>query len=114
MKKCQFYVIIASANRLTYGQKNTCSKILKSLFLLRRVQLGCESEPNLGTIDSQSVKVVPLISEDKGIDGNKKINDGLPPSRKRHIIVDSVGFLLAAYVGAANENDGKEGVKIIT
>ena len=49
-----------------------------------------------------------MISEDKGIDGNKKIN-----GRKRHIIVDSDGLLLAAYVGAANENDGKEGVKLL-
>jgi putative transposase len=91
-----------------WTKNNTWSKILKRLVLLRRVQLGCEAEPNLGAIDSQSVKVVPLISEDKGIDGNKKIN-----GRKRHIIVDSEGLLLAAHVGAANENDGKEGVKLL-
>lgn len=91
-----------------WTRNNTWSEILKRLVLARRVQLGCEEEPDLGAIDSQSVKVVPLISEDKGIDGNKKIN-----GRKRHIIVDSEGLLLATYVGAANENDGKEGVKLL-
>lgn len=91
-----------------WTKNNTWSKILKSLVSARRVQLGCEEEPDLGAIDSQSVKVVPLINEDKGIDGNKKIN-----GRKRHIIVDSEGLLLAVYVGAANENDGKEGVKLL-
>jgi putative transposase len=91
-----------------WRKNNTWSEILKRLILLRRVQLSCEAEPDLGAIDSQSVKVVPLINETKGIDGNKKIN-----GRKRHIVVDSEGLLLAVYVGAANENDGKEGVKLL-
>ena len=91
-----------------WRKENILPKLLKRLILLRRVQLGCEAAPNLGAIDSQSIKVVPLINEDKGIDGNKKIN-----GRKRHIIVDSEDLLLAVYVGAANENDGKEGIKLL-
>jgi transposase len=87
---------------------NTWSKLLIRLVLVRREQLGLNAMPSMGAIDSQSVKIVPLINEDKGIDGNKKIN-----GRKRHIIVDSAGLLLAVYVGAANENDGKEGVKLL-
>ena len=31
-----------------WTKNNTWSKILQSLVLLRRVQLGCEAEPNLG------------------------------------------------------------------
>jgi hypothetical protein len=50
-----------------WRKNNTWSEILKRLVLLRRLQLGCQAEPNLGAIDSQSVKVVSLISEDKGI-----------------------------------------------
>jgi putative transposase len=86
----------------------TWSKMLKRLILLRRVQVGCDAAPDLGAIDSQRTKVVPLIHEAKGIDGNKKIN-----GRKRHIIVASEGLLLTVYVGAADENDGKEGVKML-
>ena len=91
-----------------WRKNNTWSELLKRLILLRRVQLSCDTEPDLGAIDSQRVKVVPLINETKGIDGNKKIN-----GRKRHIVVDSEGLLLAVYVGAATKNDGKEGVKLL-
>lgn len=65
----------------------TWTKILLRLFLRRREQLGRNPMPILGAIDSQSVKTAPLISQDKSIDGNKRIN-----GRKRHMIVDSQGI----------------------
>ena len=40
------------------------------------------------SIDSQSVKAGPFVSEEKGIDGNKKVN-----GRKRHIITDTLGLI---------------------
>lgn len=92
-----------------WSNNNTWSEMLKRLIPLRRVQLGCPAAPVVGAIDSQSVKIVPFTSENTGIDGNKKIN-----GRKRHIIVDTEGLLLSVYVGAANENDGKEGVKLLS
>ena len=52
-------------------------------------------------IDSQSIKVAPFIKEDKGVDGNKKIN-----GRKRHLLVDTLGLVCAVIVHAADLHDG--------
>lgn len=81
---------------------------LKSLVVENREALGRSACPSICAIDSQSIKIAPLISEDKGVDGYKKIN-----GRKRHIVVDSQGFLLGVSVTAANVYDGNEGVKLL-
>lgn len=51
--------------------------------------------------DSQSVVTAPMVSESVGYDGGKKIK-----GRKRHILVDSLGYLLVAVVTAANISEG--------
>lgn len=91
-----------------WNREQSWTKILIRLVLGRREQLGRNPMPTLGAIDSQSVKIVPLSSQDKGIDGNKKIN-----GRKRHFMADSQGLPLAIYVSAANESDGKMGIECL-
>ncbi len=44
---------------------------------------------------------------EKGYDGNKKVN-----GRKRHIITDTLGFLMAIVIHDANIND-REGAKLL-
>ena len=61
----------------------------------------------MGCIDTQTVKIAPFISEHKGVDGNKKIN-----GRKRHLIVDTCGLIIAVIVHAGNISD-TAGAKII-
>jgi len=61
-------------------------------------------EPSANAIDSQSIKIAPFIPDDKGVDGNKKIN-----GRKRHIITDTLGLILGVTVTAANVHDGVGG-----
>ncbi|TDT97337.1 transposase [Streptomyces sp. 846.5] len=62
---------------------------------------GRDPQPTAGIIDSQSVKAaanVPAAS--RGYDGNKKIN-----GRRRHVVVDCLGLLLAVLVTAADVGD---------
>lgn len=68
--------------------------------LERRRQRKAET-PSLLCIDSQSVKVVAFVSEETGLDGNKKIN-----GRKKHLIVDTLGLVWGVVVHAANVHDG--------
>lgn len=68
-----------------------------------RQRQGRSATPSMVCIDSQSIKVAPFIKEDKGIDGNKKIN-----GRKRHILVDTLGLTWAVVVHAADLADGTQ------
>ncbi|MGH8399367.1 MAG: IS5 family transposase [Gammaproteobacteria bacterium] len=60
-----------------------------------------EATPSMACVDSQSVKGTECGGE-HGIDGHKKIN-----GVKRHILVDTMGLLLAVFVTAASVTDAQ-------
>jgi hypothetical protein len=60
---------------------------------------GRNPEPSAGVIDSCSIKVSPVRGP-RGFDGVKKI-DGI----KRHVVVDTLGLLVAVLVTAASVQD---------
>ncbi|MFG3142702.1 MULTISPECIES: IS5 family transposase [unclassified Streptomyces] len=71
---------------------------------------GRASQPSACLIDSQSIKTsatVPLTSQ--GIDPAKKII-----GRKRHIVTDTLGLLLAVAVTAASVHDSAAGTQLMT
>lgn len=62
--------------------------------------------PSVAIIDSQSVKLSNRVDL-KGFDGNKKIK-----GRKRHILVDTLGFIHSLVIHEANVHDSV-GAKLV-
>lgn len=62
---------------------------------------GRRAEPTAAVIDAQSVKTSANVAEiSEGIDAGKKIK-----GRKRHLITDTLGLVLAVVITAANVQD---------
>ena len=72
-----------------------------------RKSVGKKEMPSVGIIDSQSVKTTSVAGEARGYDAGKKTK-----RRKRHIIVDTLGLLLAVVVHSADIQD-RDGAKLV-
>jgi putative transposase len=71
-----------------------------------RLRAGREPIPSAGIIDSQSARTTEQGGP-HGFDGGKKVN-----GRKRHLLVDTMGLVLAAVVHPADLHD-REGGKLL-
>lgn len=78
--------------------------INEALRKLERKKRGRHAEPTGAIVDSQSVKTTEAGGQ-RGYDAAKHVN-----GRKRHVIVDTVGNILAVIVNAADTQD-REGAK---
>lgn len=84
-----------------WGKDGTWDEVQRLVREGVRQAAGREATPSLACVDSQSVKGTEC-GGDHGIDGHKKIN-----GVKRHILVDTMGLLLAVFVTAASVTDAK-------
>lgn len=91
-----------------WSKQGTLEKINQQLNCLEREEKDRARKPSLGVADSQSVKLLPMICESRGIDGNKFIN-----GRKRHLLTCTLGRIWKVHVHAANQHDSPAGVNLL-
>jgi transposase len=91
-----------------WSLNGTLDEINLSLNQLERGVLGRNPLPSLALVDSQSIKLAPMIFEHRGVDGNKKVN-----GRKRHILTDVLGRIYGVHLHAANRHDSPQGIHLL-
>jgi len=85
----------------------TWRRINDTLRATVRQQAGRDPHPSAAALDSQSVKAAPTGGY-RGYDGGKKTT-----GRKRHILVDTLGLLIAVVVTAASASDAAGAVGVL-
>jgi putative transposase len=73
-----------------------------------RLAEGRDRDPSAAVIDSQVVKTTPVGGPERGYDGAKRL-----AGRKRHILVDTSGLVLAARVHGADLHDRDGGRRLL-
>lgn len=85
----------------TWTRDGTLNRMHNALREQVRTAEGRQVEPSAGLVDAQSLRAAETVGRpSRGYDAGKKVN-----GRKRHIVVDTCGLLLAVLVTAAGVQD---------
>lgn len=84
----------------------TWQRIHDTVRAMVRRRAGRHKHPTAGCLDSQSVKTT-AVAGIRGYDKGKQVN-----GRKRHLLVDTLGLLMAVVVTAASVQD-RDGAKLL-
>ena len=90
----------------TWQEDGIWKRIHDTLRAKERRRSGRHKHATAGSLDSQSVKTTAVPGV-RGYDGAKKIN-----GRKRHLLVDTMGLILAVVVTAASVQD-RDGARLL-
>src|SRR5438128_5225781 len=82
-----------------WRREGVWARVMDTLHHWERQGQGRLPEPSAGCADSQSIKTATQ-GTDVGFDGNKKVK-----GRKRHILVDTLGLIVAVVVTSASADD---------
>jgi putative transposase len=91
-----------------WRRQGVWADLMEALRQLERQRQGRQPEPSAGCVDSQSIKTARQ-GEEVGFDGGKKVK-----GRKRQLLVDTLGLILAVVVTAANTDDRLGLVALLT
>jgi putative transposase len=83
----------------SWRETGVWAKLMEAPRPCERRRQGRRAEPSAGSVDSQSIKTATQATEG-GFEGGKQVK-----GRNRHLLVDTLGVLIAVVVTAANTDD---------
>jgi putative transposase len=90
-----------------WEEAGTWTQLHRAIYEQTRIAAGRATSPSVVIMDGQSVKTTERGGP-RGFDGHKRVK-----GRKRHILVDTLGLMIANRVAPANTSDRRAGARLL-